>query len=231
MENIKKFLNKKIMVLIPHPDDEALGCSGLIHMLPPSAVTLVFITSGGKLSNKDSERDIQIRTQEAEQSAQILRSIPLFLNFPDGEIRNYKNQILNELTLLVDSIQPNIILSPSPIDFHSDHLNTSYLALKLLHNLRTFSLIYYEIYSALRFNILVDITNYWKLKQKSILNYRHSLYNKPEMYVEAMLGLNAHRSLLCSKKGLYEAYYEVNPALTIQNICDHLSYKEFINYE
>lgn len=65
------------------------------------------------------------------------------------------------------------------------------------------------------------------LKRKTILNYRTSLYGKPEIYVNAALGLNAQRSIFVQKEGYYEAFYMVEKGADLAEICDYLSYKDF----
>jgi len=99
--------------------------------------------------------------------------------------------------------------------------------MRLLNDFQTFKLAFYEVYSTLRFNYLVDITGVADLKRKTILNYRTSLYGKPEIYVHAALGLNAQRSIFVQKEGYYEAFYMVEKDADFEGICDYLSYKDF----
>jgi hypothetical protein len=98
---------------------------------------------------------------------------------------------------------------------------------RLLHDFQNFKLAFYEVYSTLRFNYLVDITDVADLKKQTILNYGTSLYGKPEIYVNAALGLNAQRSLFVQKEGYYEAFYIVEKEGDLAGICDYLLYKDF----
>ena len=219
----------EVLVIAPHPDDEALGCAGTIMLLNRGGVssTVLFITNGEKLYENPA-RDIgEKRRQEGHRVSQMLGcKEPLFLNFPDGEIANHIDMIYHELYVLIEERKPDIIFSPSPIDFHADHIATSRVVLKLLKNINGFRVSFYEIYSTLRFNCLVDISEVVDQKKEIIMNYHTSLYGKPEVYVHAALGLNAHKSIFAQKQGYYEAFYMIGKNDDIANIDDFLLYRD-----
>ena len=218
------------MVFAPHPDDEALGCSGTLLQILKKDVSssIIFLTNGERLYGDPSYEIAEKRREEAMMSSAILGfKERLFLDFPDGEIDRHKESIFGKLSEIIETRKPDIVLSPSPIDYHADHIATSRIAMRLLDNFQTFKLAFYEVYSTLRFNYLVNITNVADLKRKTILNYRTSLYGKPEVYVHAALGLNAQRSIFVQKEGYYEAFYIVEKDADLAGICDYLSYKEF----
>jgi LmbE family N-acetylglucosaminyl deacetylase len=221
---------KKVMVFAPHPDDEALGCAGtLLQILNKDVSSLIiFLTSGERLYGAPSREIAEMRKKESAKSAGMLgfREM-LFLDFPDGEIDSHKESIYGKLSEIIEQRKPDMIFSPSPIDFHADHIATSRIAVRLLNDSQTFKLAFYEVYSTLRFNYLVDITDVADLKRKVILNYRDSLYGKPEIYVKAALGLNAQRSIFVQKDGYFEAFYIVEKDADFEEIRDYLSYKDF----
>ena len=218
------------MVFAPHPDDEALGCAGTLLQILNKDVSssIIFLTSGERLYGDPSREIAEKRKEEAVRAAGILGfGERLFLDFPDGEINMHKKSIYGKLSGIIEQIKPDLVLSPSPIDYHVDHIATSRIAMRLLNDFQTFKLAFYEVYSTLRFNYLVDITGVADLKRKTILNYRTSLYGKPEIYVHAALGLNAQRSIFVQKEGYYEAFYMVEKDADFEGICDYLSYKDF----
>ena len=218
------------MVFAPHPDDEALGCSGTLLQILKKDVSssIIFLTNGERLYGDPSYEIAQKRKEEAMMSSVMLGfKERLFLDFPDGEIDRHKGHIFGKLAEIIEQRNPDIILSPSPIDYHADHLATSRIAMRLLNDFQTFRLAFYEVYSTLRFNYLVDITDVADLKRKTILNYRTSLYGKPEIYAHAALGLNAQRSIFVQKEGFYEAFYVLERPLELESIYDYLLYKDF----
>jgi LmbE family N-acetylglucosaminyl deacetylase len=219
----------EVLVIAPHPDDEALGCAGTIMLLNRRGVssTVLFITNGEKLYENPATVIGEKRRGEGFRASEMLGcKEPLFFNFPDGEIANHIDMIYHELYVLIEERKPDIIFSPSPIDFHADHIATSRVVLKLLKNIDGFRVSFYEIYSTLRFNCLVDISEVVDQKKEIIMNYHTSLYGKPEVYVHAALGLNAHKSIFAQKQGYYEAFYMIGKNDDIANIDDFLLYRD-----
>jgi len=220
---------KEVLIFAPHPDDEALGCAGTIMLLNKKGVssTIVFLTNGEKLYQEPSPVVAEQRKDEGRRASEMLGcKEPLFLNIPDGEINRHIEKIYNEIYAIIKKREPGIIFSPSPIDYHVDHISTSHIALKLFNTINTFKLTFYEIYSTLRFNYLIDITEVVEDKKRIILNYKASLYGKPEVYVNAALGLNAQRSLFVQKNGYYEAFYMIENNVDLDRICDYLLYRD-----
>ncbi|HEY2710764.1 MAG TPA: PIG-L family deacetylase [Caulobacteraceae bacterium] len=81
------------LVLVPHPDDETLGCGGLIATAASLGLELklAFLTDGGgsHLGSATWPRDrlVRVRQQEAVTAANRLgvgRDDIIFLNWPDG---------------------------------------------------------------------------------------------------------------------------------------------------
>jgi LmbE family N-acetylglucosaminyl deacetylase len=189
---------------------------------------VIFLTSGERLYGDPSDEIAEKRKEEAVRASGMLGfGERLFLDFPDGEIDRHKESIYGTLSEIIEQRRPDMVLSPSPIDYHADHMATARIAVRLLNNFQTFKLAFYEVYSTLRFNCLVDITDVAELKRKTILNYRTSLYGKPEIYVHAALGLNAQRSIFVQKEGYYEAFYMVEKDADLAEISDYLSYRTY----
>lgn len=220
---------KNALVIAPHPDDEALGCSGTLKLLrnAGSDLSLIFLTNGEKLYGDSSSEIADARRKEAVRSAGLLGCDgPFFLDFPDGEIGRHVEDVLSKLSEVVEGRNPDIIFAPSPIDYHEDHVATSHIALGLLEAFNPLRLAFYEVYSTMRFNCLIDITGTAEFKKQAILNYRTSLYGKPELYVEAALGLNSHRSIFVQEKGFYEAFYVMEEAEQLDSILRHFCYSD-----
>lgn len=216
------------LILAPHPDDEALGCSGSIALMNKAGVSsrVAFLTSGERLYETPSASVAERRMEEARKASGILGcKEPVFLNFQDGELGNHEDSLYHELCRTIGLDKPDIVFSPSPIDFHRDHIATARVALRLLNKPASFKLAFYEVYSTLRFNQLVDITEAIEIKKSAIMNYSTSLYNKPEVYLHAALGLNAQRSIFTQKSGYYEAFWIIEKPISTQEITDWLTYR------
>jgi Uncharacterized proteins, LmbE homologs len=83
-----------LLVVMAHPDDESMGCGGLIlrHTRAGVPVSLICATRGeagwsGKPTGAKREDLAQIRTAELEEAAAALaiRAVELW-DYPDGEI-------------------------------------------------------------------------------------------------------------------------------------------------
>jgi LmbE family N-acetylglucosaminyl deacetylase len=125
------------VVIAPHPDDESLGCGGLISLLVDLniPVRIVFV-SDGVGSHRDSEeypedRLRDVRQQEAIDAAQTLgvkkQERFAFLNLPDQQV---PSPGLNGFSMAVDAcfaamtaseFAPETIVLPWRRDPHCDH--------------------------------------------------------------------------------------------------------------
>lgn len=220
---------KDALILASHPDDEALGCGGSIVLLNQKGIcpSIVYLTNGESLYGRPSPDIAEKRIAEAKKASKMLGCREsLFLNFPDGGASNLKNEIYVKLYDIIKTNRPDIVFAPSPVDFHADHISLSEVAVELHTELKIFKLFLYEVYTSIRFTHLIDISDVIEQKKQAIMNYKVSLSDKPEVYVHASLGLNAHRSIYTQKKGYYEAFCIVESGAGTENIVDFLSYKD-----
>lgn len=204
----------KFLILAPHPDDEAMGCSGTCLLLNKQGASsnIVFITNGESLYETPSEAIAKKRISEARRSCNLIGMKDcIFLDIPDGRVTQNKALLHKKLLNIINDKRPEMIFSPSLYDYHKDHIATASVSLMLFRELRIFKLAFYEIYSTIRFSHLINITDVIEHKKNIIMNYQTSLYEKPEVYVHASLGLNAQRSIFTQKIGYYEAFHILEP--------------------
>ena len=108
-----------ILAFGAHPDDVEMGCGGTIAKSTYMGKTVGIIDlTRGELGTNGS---VELRDKEAAEASSILGSkFRLNLDFEDGFIFNNKeNQI--EVIKIIRHYQPDIILSPTQLDRHSDH--------------------------------------------------------------------------------------------------------------
>lgn len=122
------------LVLAPHPDDEALGCGGLIQYLLEQNMTVIvcFVTSG-EASHKHSkkyppEKLAILREEEAKKACDILGVKPshvFFLRQPDSGLQDLKNEQRNNNARNVADILKEFkiysLVLPWRMDPHPDH--------------------------------------------------------------------------------------------------------------
>ena len=124
-----------ILVIAPHPDDEAIGCAGTLirHKRGGDEVCVAYITDGrqSRALGLDAQEMVRRRRQEAEAGAKAL-DIDRFewFGFPEGEWT--VGQLQPRLQALIKEFVPHIIYAPSRIDFHPEHQKVAYALAQLL---------------------------------------------------------------------------------------------------
>ncbi len=184
------------------------------------------MTSGERLHGEPSESVAEERVAEARAVSGALGcGKSLFLGFPDGYVGSHGDSLLKELRKVAAAVRPDLILAPSPVDFHADHRALADVAAQLHQASGEARLAFYEVYTTLRLNCVIDIAAQVQRKMDAIMGYRKSLYGKPEVYVHAALGLNAQRSIFTQRAGYFEAFYVVGADVPADEVADYLSYR------
>jgi LmbE family N-acetylglucosaminyl deacetylase len=121
------------LVVVPHMDDEALACGGLLALLPEKGKWHIAYATDGRGSpepvipwrDRVSPDLSTIRRDEA-CAAMACLGIPEtnlhFLNLPDSRLGAHERALEHELRQLLAGIQPHHLLIPFRYDRHSDHL-------------------------------------------------------------------------------------------------------------
>ncbi|MEO8774416.1 MAG: PIG-L family deacetylase [Gelidibacter sp.] len=122
------------LILTPHPDDEALGCGGMISYLRSQniPVTIIFITSGGASHPNSLQYPpavlASLREKEALQSCEILgvnSEDVIFYRKHDGALENLEHEemdaITEKLSLFISDRDISTIFMPWRRDGHRDH--------------------------------------------------------------------------------------------------------------
>lgn len=118
------------LIFAPHPDDEVMGCGGLIHRLCKQGATphVVILTGGGQSHSACcSLPESTIKAERRVMASQILQKLGLpadhlhLLDFPDGAISSGHEE-MTTLQKLVAEIQPEIVFIPHHREGWSDHL-------------------------------------------------------------------------------------------------------------
>lgn len=124
--------SQRIVIVAPHPDDEVIGCGGLIARLtslgyPPQVIIL---SSGGGshrgCCNIDEETVIEQRRELTIKAAHIL-GLPHeyihHLDFKDGEINGTDKNNLQSFHELLKELHPAIVFVPHHGEGWPDHVN------------------------------------------------------------------------------------------------------------
>ncbi|WP_413305092.1 bacillithiol biosynthesis deacetylase BshB2 [Bacillus sp. 1P10SD] len=123
---------RHVLVVFPHPDDEAFGVSGTIatHVQNGTPVTYACLTLGemgrnmGNPPFTNRENLPKIRKQELKEAARILGIQDLrMLGFRDKTIEfEDEEKLTNTMSALIDELNPSLIITFYPgYSVHPDH--------------------------------------------------------------------------------------------------------------
>lgn len=199
-----------VLVVVPHPDDEALGCGGALikHGDQGDRVKVVFVTDGAAgdaLGYYAGQDYLALRRDEARQAAAILGVDELvFWDYPDGKLSEAPD-LAERLEALFEADRPDIIYRPSALEIHPDHWALGVGVDKALRRYKPAIIDFcYEIWATVRPTHVIDITPVWEVKCKAVEQYESQLrYND---YLHMVAGLNAYRTIHLPSARYVEAF-------------------------
>ena len=140
----------RTLVVAPHPDDESLGCGGLLALLAASeqGARVVFVTDGTRSHPNSPSYPPEwlraLREAEAEAALAALGLAPeaaLFLRYPDCGLPQRGTgsfeTALDRVTEIVRDWAPETVLLPWRRDPHCDHVDAWALFRAALHRFDT----------------------------------------------------------------------------------------------
>lgn len=132
---------KNILIIAPHPDDEVLGCGGLIvrQIENGEKVSVIILTAGeashGGCCTINPEVLKQERIKLSKNAAKIakLSLDNLYLmNFADGCITLNDRENIDKLKKLIEEINPDAIFVTNMFEKWNDHLNSARIVKELI---------------------------------------------------------------------------------------------------
>jgi LmbE family N-acetylglucosaminyl deacetylase/glycosyltransferase involved in cell wall biosynthesis len=201
---------ERLLVLAPHPDDEVIGCGGLLalHLRDGRQVRVVIATDGAEAGNAE------VREQESQRALAVIGTVPAeFLHFPDRHLAEQIDPLQKRLREILIEFKPDLIAVPSPVEIHPDHAALSRAFCELIQKdeslfaaLAVARVAFYEVGYPIRPNALVDITLVAAKKYAAIACHTSQLAFRD--YVSYARGLNAYRAMTLEPTTHYaEAYW------------------------
>ena len=210
-----------VLVVAPHPDDEAIGCGGAVclHVARGDRVVVAFLTSG-ELGLKHLPRDEawRVREGEARNAGNILGLAEMhFLRCPDWFLNESVPDAAGLLQPVVDGEQPQVIYFPHPQEPHPDHQAAAWILEMTLQRCkkRPAALYGYEVWSPLlAYDHTQDISKVMARKLRAVRCHRSQL--SVHHYDRAVKGLNQYRGCLAGRCRYAEVFrrFEANDLKT-----------------
>lgn len=119
----------RILAIGAHPDDIELLCAGTLALYSKRGDTIFIchVCDGNKGSMTHTSEEIaKIRRDEAIQSAKVIGATSIWAGISDGEVvldLDSREKIID----VIRQANPDLIITHSPDDYHSDHINVSRL--------------------------------------------------------------------------------------------------------
>lgn len=184
--------NNRILIVSPHPDDETIGCGGILALYG-SQCDILLLTDGrlGKPEGSDysEEKTVAVRQTEFEAVMDFFRVHGhCELHVQDGTLGDNSAAVS-----AVDLRQYDYIFVPNRNERHPDH-KAAYEILKKLHKAQNASgvLVEYEVWSPLTVpNRFLDVSEVMTKKFTALAKYESQLASID--YEALARGLNMYR--------------------------------------
>lgn len=208
-----------VFVLSPHPDDEIIGCGGVLFHLIESGhrVVILQLTNGwnsDSLLNTPNSYRQYVRVKEAQKVAEIMGAECICWGIRDGELK-CNSESIEKLIMLLKEIQPGWIFTPFINDPHPDHQVCNQLFRAALQreagmDRSRVKIFNYEVSSLVPANACFRIDHLVQKKEQLLLLYQTGL--KPVDYMEFCLWNHAHASCVYTNKpGFVESFLMLSP--------------------
>ena len=195
-------MNLDVLVFAAHPDDAELSMGGTIAKLSLNNMKIGIIDlTRGELGTRGT---IKSRQKEAMNAAVALKvALRENLEIPDGDIQITNENVL-KIIMEIRKYKPKIIFAPYFNDRHPDHIDASQLIKRAMfstglskiktidkevpqNHFRPQKLFYYMQTYTFEPTFIVDISDTFRQKMKSVECYSSQFYNpkskEPETFI------------------------------------------------
>lgn len=188
-------MGNTVLVVAPHPDDEVLGCGGMIKRLSvKNDEVYILIMSRGKKGVYSDDKISNVR-QEALAAHNILGvKDTRFLDFPAPELDLISvSELSGAIDKLIREIRPHTLFLPHRGDIHKDHravFDAGLVAARPTGNCSVREIYTYETLSETEWaapfpddafipDYFADITDVFKVKLEAMKCYKSQLREFP----------------------------------------------------
>lgn len=131
---------KKVLIIFPHPDDEANSLGGTITKFVDKGIEVNWlILTKGEKGNDDAHFDEnlkEIRSTEAQKVSKILGIKNLSLkDYPDNGVDQFNDELANDIRQTISEIRPDLVITydESGGYGHPDHIIVSKVTTELIN--------------------------------------------------------------------------------------------------
>lgn len=204
-------MNKKILVIVAHRDDEVLGAGATIkkHSMENDEVSCLF------LGDDELCRESRNLNDEAQRSGRILGIKEIYFeNLPDNKFDSIPLlEIIQKIEKYLEKIKPDIVYTHFENDLNIDHKKTFEAVVTACRPCNTNcprEIYCFEILSSTEWqlteniflpNVFIDIKDTIEYKMQALKEYKSEIRNYPHpRSIEGVEILARYRGLECGKK-------------------------------
>lgn len=114
-----------MLLVAPHPDDEAFGCGGTAHLMAKAGAHVHVVVAASGDGGVDGGASAAEREAESRKACELLGTRPpLFLRLASPVLRQDPVAAGAALAAAVHGLRPELMLVPSPLERHRTHQAT-----------------------------------------------------------------------------------------------------------
>lgn len=190
-------LPRRVLVFAPHPDDEVLGCGGLLATLAArgAEVRVVVVSDGARGGSGD---DLAARRAAESRAAGALLGVRehVFLGLADGAL-GAVHDLVARLRAELDAFAPELVLVPGGGEPHADHRAVSRAAASALARGPERTVLFYGVDAVLAAGERHDVSAVWPAVRAALAcfatqNVRRDLVTQAEAAARAAGEGRAH---------------------------------------
>lgn len=209
--------NGGMLIIAPHPDDETLGCGGVINKYSRQGIHIeVLILTDGI--------DKEIRHREFVHAMKCLGNITFhFAGCPEGKLMDDKDKMKSIFRHHIEMVKPELILLPYILDKHVDHKASNRILAESMDGYYKGCIGMYEVWTPILYpNCYVDVTAQYDRKIEAIKQYT----TQEEKYklMSKTSSVNRMRASL-----LYKDSIKFVESYSIYSVEEHLNLNRFLN--
>lgn len=176
-----------MLIVAPHPDDDCIGCGGLLSLFP-SQCDVLLVTDG----YDETLGNLELSQQRFKEFENAMRRAGVHqywgLHIPEHQIDKH-----NKSFKQVDFTVYTKVFMPNRYEYHQDHIAVYNMIKRQLRTQNSRAQFWeYEIWTTIRFpNLYVDISSVIQKKRELILEYQTQMAQLD--YTSLALGLNSYR--------------------------------------
>ncbi|HUR29623.1 MAG TPA: PIG-L family deacetylase [Planctomycetota bacterium] len=164
----------RVLVFAAHPDDEVLGCGGLIALCAEhgARVRVLIATDGAAgLTGQERANCARLRADESRRAGMRLDVADFVLaDLPDGRL-GQEWGLTERLAREIEEFEPDWVLAPSPLELHADHVALASAAAAALARRPAQRALLYGVNTPVLATVLFDVSSASARKRDALLEF------------------------------------------------------------